>query len=238
MIAASAPAAGIMAEIGAMANAQFETPEFRALLGTPFTRDRARFFSVQMALYVSNRRDCWAYAQGSAPLDVKRLIWAHEQEELVLDPAVGMDHFTLVTREAEALGLTEEDFRQAEAVPAALASFYAWIHLAKDRPWLEAVASCSVLEVRNSAAVVKGGSLSSRIRRKLIEEVGLPADKLINQNRHSVADEEHASLLQLVVDRHVHTEQDRAEVLRGARESLLIDRAYRGALAAGITALD
>jgi len=231
MIAQDTRAAETLAEVYAMANAQFESPEFRQLLGTPFTLERARSFSIQMGRYVANRRDCWGYAQGAAPLDVKRLIWAHEQEELVLDPEVGMDHFTLATREAEVLGLTPEDFEQAEVVPGCQAAFYAWIHLAKDRPWLEAVTSCSVLEVRNSAAVVKGGSLSSRIRRKLIDELGLPAEKLINANRHAVADEAHASLLEHVVAGHVHTREDQQTVLRGARESFVIDRAFRAALA-------
>ncbi|MFI5267664.1 MAG: iron-containing redox enzyme family protein, partial [Chloroflexota bacterium] len=184
------------------------------------------------------RRDCWGYVQGGAPLDVKRLVWAHEQEELVLDPHVGMDHFTLATREAEVLGLTATDFEQAEAFPGSSAAFYAWTYLAKDRPWLEAVTASSVLEVRNSAAVVEGGSLSSRIRQKLVNELGLPAEKLINVNRHSVADEEHANLLERVVSVHVATEGDRQAVLRGARASFLIDRAFRGALAAGMSALD
>ncbi|HLG73473.1 MAG TPA: hypothetical protein VK009_23885 [Chloroflexota bacterium] len=238
MIAANTRAAETLAEINAMANAQFESPEFRQLLGTRFTRERARFFTIQMGRYVANRRDCWGFAQGASPLDVKRLIWAHEQEELVLDPEVGMDHFTLATREAELLGLTEQDFEDADVHPACQAAFYAWIHLAKDRPWLEAVATCSVLEVRNSGAVIQGGSLSSRIKRKFVDELGLPAEQLINTGRHSVADEAHATLLQQVLAAHVHTASDQAAVLRGARESYILDRAFRGALAAGMAALE
>jgi len=230
-------AAETLAQINALANAQFESPEFRQLLGTKLTLARARFFAIEMGRYVNNRRDCWGYVQGAAPLDVKRLIWAHEQEELVLDPAVGMDHFTLATREAEVLGLTPSDFEEGEPNPRSSAAFYAWTYLAKDRPWLEAVAASSVLEVRNSGAIVTGGSLSSRIRQKLIDELGLPAEKLINVNRHSVADEEHASLLERVVNAHVATEEDCQAVLRGARASFLIDRAFRGALAAGMAAL-
>jgi len=231
-------AAETLAEVNALANAQFEAPEFRQLLGTRLTLARAQFFSLQMAHYVANRRDCWGYVQGAAPLDVKRLVWAHEQEELVLDPEVGMDHFTLATREAQVLGLTPKDFEEAEVYPGCAAAFYAWTYLAKDRPWLEAVTASSVLEVRNSAAVISGGSLSSRIRRKLVDELSLPADQLINVNRHSVADEEHAALMETVVAAHVATEEDRQAVLRGARASFVIDRAFRGALAAGMAALD
>jgi len=148
-----------------------------------------------------------------------------------------MDHVALATREAEALGLTAKDMIEAPVFPGSNAAFYGWIYLVKDRPWLEAVASCSVLEVRNSPAIVKGGSLSSRIRKKMVEEAGLPADKLINQGRHSVADEVHAGLMEEVVNAHVQSEADQAAIVRGARESLLIDRAFRGALAGAMALL-
>jgi hypothetical protein len=45
-----------------MANDQFDTPPFkRLLLNTKFSRERAQQYSVQMAYYVKNRRDCWGY---------------------------------------------------------------------------------------------------------------------------------------------------------------------------------
>lgn len=230
-------AAETLTEIKVMANAQFDSPEFRQLLELPLNLERARFFTIEMARYIENRRDCWAYAQGAVPLDVKRLIWSHEQEELMLDPAVGMDHFTLATREAEALGLTAGDVANAPTYPGSLSAFYAWIHLVKDRPWLEGVAACSILEVRNSAAIISGGSLSARMRKKFVEEARLPAEKLINSSRHSVADEVHAGLMEQVIAAHVETAADQAAIVHGASESLLIDRAFRGALAAGMAAL-
>jgi hypothetical protein len=48
---------------------------------------------------------------------------------------------------------------------------------------------------------------------------------------HEDADEAHSDLMEMIFDRHVKTARDEQEVLRGARESLEIDRAYRGALA-------
>ncbi|HEX6512721.1 MAG TPA: iron-containing redox enzyme family protein [Chloroflexota bacterium] len=238
MIAAESLATETLAQVHALANAQFESAEFQRLLETPLTLARARFFSIEMARYVANRRDCWGFAQGAAPLDVKRLIWRHEQEELILDPHVGMDHVALATREARVLGLTPEDFEAAESYPGSVAAFYAWIHLAKDRPWIQAVASCSALEVRNSSAVIAGGGLSGRIRQKLIDELHLPADELINQERHVVADQEHADLMTELIEGHVRTEEDQRAVLHGVHETYLIDRAFRGALAAGLAALD
>jgi len=118
-----------------------------------------------MAHYVKNRRDCWGFVQGAAPLDVKRLIWEHEQEELVYDPRAGMDHYALTTKETGVLGLTPEEIENTEPVPGATAAFYAWIHIAKSRPWREGIAASCALEIRNSGAVVKGGGASYRLRR-------------------------------------------------------------------------
>ncbi len=187
-----------------------------------------------MAHYVCNRRDCWGYVQGSAPLGVKRLIWEHESEELVCDPRVGIDHFTLATREARVLGLTADEIERGELLPGAVAAFWSWRSLAKDRPWLEAVAASCVLEIRNSSAVIRGGGLAQRIRKKLIEEAGLPAEQLINQSTHVQADVSHADLLSRVVEGYVREPEDEAAVMRGVRDSLIIDRAFRGALGLGL----
>ena len=92
-----------------MANDQFDTPPFKRLLNTKFSRERAQQYSVQMAYYVKNRRDCWGYVQGGAPLDVKRLIWEHEQDELIGKKSEGKDdHITLAVKEGAVLGLGAE----------------------------------------------------------------------------------------------------------------------------------
>jgi hypothetical protein len=93
--------AALIDELNRMANAQFESPEFRHLLSIRFTPARARCYAVHLARYQDHRRDCWGYVQGAAPLPVKRLIWAHETEELINDPRADADHSTLAAREAE-----------------------------------------------------------------------------------------------------------------------------------------
>lgn len=227
----------VEAKINGMANHQFETPEFREFFGLPLTLARARLVAINMAHYVSNRRDCWGFVQGAAPLDVKRLIWEHEQEELIHDPRAGMDHYTLNTKEARVLGLTPEDIETTESVPGAAAAFYAWIHIAKSRPWLEAVTASCVLEIRNSGDVVQGGGASFRWRRKMVEELGIPESELINQSVHVEADRAHASMLRKVMDRYAHTEEACAAILRGAHDSFVIDRAFRGAVAHAMAGL-
>ena len=218
-------------EINAMANRQFETPEFRELFELPLTLARARLNAINMAHYVKNRRDCWGFVQGAAPLDVKRLIWEHEQDELVYDPRAGMDHYALTTKEAAVLGLTPEEIENTEPVPGATAAFYAWIHIAKSRPWREGIAASCALEIRNSGAVVKGGGASYRLRRKMVEELGIAESELINQSVHVEADMAHASMLRQVMDRYADTEEARRAILCGAHDSFVIDRAFRGAVA-------
>ena len=71
-------------KLAALANAQFESPEYKRLFSLKWTRERARIYMVQRSYFVLNRRDCWAYLQGSVPFDVKQIIWDHEKEELTM----------------------------------------------------------------------------------------------------------------------------------------------------------
>jgi hypothetical protein len=221
----------LIEELNRMVNRQFETPEFVRFLTVPLTRERARFFTVEGAHYIKNRRDCWGYVQGGAPLDVKAIIWKHEEDELINDPRCNSDHYTLTVRTAESLGLTREQVERAEPFPMARATLYAWTLLAKDRPWLEAFTASAILERRNNGKIVTGGSLSARIGKKWVEELGFRWEDMPDIDVHKDADEAHSDLMEMVFDRHVRNAADEQAVLRGAHESLEIDRAYRGALA-------
>src|ERR1700741_2063553 len=102
---------GLWSELVRMCNAQFDSAPFKKLLSTKFTRERAQHYSIQMAFYVQNRRDCWGYVQGSAPLEVKRMIWQHEEDELIGRRSEGKtDHITLAVKEGEVFGLTAHAF--------------------------------------------------------------------------------------------------------------------------------
>ncbi len=228
---------GMWQELVRLANEQYETPPFKRLLNLKFSRERAQHYSIQMAYYVKNRRDCWGYVQGSAPLDVKRLIWEHEQDELIGKKSEGKDdHITLAVKEGAVLGLDARAFDDTPALEGGIACFYSWLYLAQ-RPWLEAIASSAILEVRNSADLIQGGSLSQRIGEKFERELGIPMKKQINNAEHVVMDVEHAHLLMRVARRHATTEAAQQAMLKGARESLRIDRVYRGHLADMLAAL-
>jgi hypothetical protein len=218
-------------ELVRLANEQFNTPPFKRLLNVKFSRQRAQQYSIQMAYYVKNRRDCWGYVQGSAPLDVKRLIWEHEQDELIGKKSDGKDdHITLAVKEGAVLGLDAAAFEDTLPLEGGITCFYSWLHLAQ-RPWLEAIAASAILEVRNSAELIEGGSLSRRIAEKFERELGIPMKEQINNAEHVMMDVEHAHLLMQVARKHATTEAAQKAIMKGARESLMIDRVYRGHLA-------
>ncbi|MGE5817270.1 MAG: iron-containing redox enzyme family protein [Deltaproteobacteria bacterium] len=221
----------LISTLDRMVNDQFASPEFNRLLSLPLTLDRGRFYIVQSALYTSNRRDCWGYVQGSAPLPVKRMIWKHESDELVNDPRANTDHYTLTVRQGEHVGLTPEDFARAELPPIARACFYAWCHIAVHSHWLTAYTSSHMLERRNNGEIVKGGGMSYRMGMKFEKELGISLKKMASLDLHAVADTAHSDEMSEMFDGYVKTPEERDLVLKGARESMAIDRAYRGGLA-------
>jgi hypothetical protein len=225
------------AELIRLCNEQFESAQFKRLFDMKFSKERAQHYSLQMAYYVQNRRDCWGYVQGSSPLDIKQLIWHHEEDELIGKKSQGkMDHITLAVKEGEVFGLTVEAFERAPRLEGGEVCFSAWTRLAQ-RPWLEAIAGSAILEMRNSGELIKGGSLSRRIAAMLERDLGIPMKKQINNAEHVVMDVEHAHLLLQVARKHATTESGRSAILRGAKESLMIDRVYRGHLADMMAAL-
>jgi hypothetical protein len=224
-------------ELVRLCNDQISTLPFARLLSQKFTRARAQQYSIQMAYYVQNRRDCWGYVQGSAPLEIKKIIWQHEEDELIGRKSEGkQDHMTLAVKEGEVFGLSAEAFERTARLEGGEVCFSAWIRLAQ-RPWLEAIAGSAILEMRNSGELIKGGSLSYRIGEMLQRDLAIPMKKQINNAEHVVMDVEHAHLLMQVARRHAHGESERRAIVRGAQESLMIDRVYRGHLADLLEAL-
>lgn len=213
-----------------MVNDQFDSVEFKALLDLPLTMERGRFYVVQNALYTSNRRDCWGYVQGGAPLEVKRVIWEHESDELINDPRVGMDHYALTVKQGEVIGLTPEDFEKAEIPAMVRACFYAWHHIAMRSHWLTAYTASHMLERRNNGKIVNGGGMSYRVGKKFENELGINLKRMISLDVHVVADMDHSENISAIFERYVTTPQDCEWVLQGARDSMAVDRAYRGAL--------
>jgi pyrroloquinoline quinone (PQQ) biosynthesis protein C len=209
---------------------QFDSQDFKSFLSVPLTMERGRFYVIQNALYTSNRRDCWAYVQGSAPLEVKKVIWEHESDELINDPRAGMDHYSLSVKQGEIIGLKRQDFDQAEPPPMVRSCFYAWHLIALRSHWLTAYSASHMLERRNNGKIVKGGGMSYRVGKKFENELGINLKQMISLDVHVVADTEHSENISEMFERYVSAPEDRDLVLQGARDSMAIDRAFRGAL--------
>ncbi len=226
-------------ELNRMINEQFDSDEFRLLAETPLTLARARYYALQLMFYASNRRDCWAYVQARAPLDVKQAIWRHEEDELIKDPRGGADHVTLMSREAIALGITEAELATAQPAPMVKAALYAFSYIASCQPWLYSLTASHFLERRNNNKLLSSGRGSSlRWRDRLINELGIDPAVLSSTNVHVLADEEHSDLIWESIARHVIDREDMKLALRGARECALLDRAFRGAVACGMRMID
>jgi hypothetical protein len=107
----------------------------------------------------------------------------------------------------------------------------AWLHLVKHSHWLTAVAACSALELSNSEAVLRDGSMSRRMGTKMFEELGIPMKKQAMNDVHMVADAEHGNLMTDVAQRHMHSRADYELIVEGLRQSWTIDRVWKGQLA-------
>lgn len=226
-------------EIVELANAQHESYAYRHLFAVRLTIPRVRAHHLQKALWVLNRRACWAYAQAAAPFDVKQLIWDHEAEELGGDRSRGLDnHYALNVKQGAPFGLTAEDYAKAQPTDATLTCLHAWIRLAKDSPWLKSVAASAALELSNSDEILRSASASRRMAQKIRDELGIGIERQDSFKEHMVADIEHAHLLMKVARDHAKTDAERELILEGVRESWAIDRVFRDSLASMMDAID
>lgn len=195
----------------------------------PLTPARGRLMALQRLLFNRNRRDCWGAVQSSAPIEVKRVIWQHEQEELIQDPRCGSDHYSLHVRRCIAVGLTQEEIEKAEPLPMSRACFYAWLHIARTKPWLEALSASSILE--REANMMSARGEMKRSTERWIKELGLTEKDMEVQTANENADGDHAEMMAAIFDRYGTSPETEGMVLRGARESLEIHRAFSEGLA-------
>jgi hypothetical protein len=211
-------------ELDEMVNRHFETPEYRQFFSVKLTAERQKVLDMHYPHYIKSRRDCWGAAAVRAPLDVKRAIWEHEKDELIFDKRLGSAH------------LTDEQMAQATAdsnlLPAGRAVFFAWMHLATTRPWIESLTVNHITERKNNPAIVKGGGFTARYAHKKVADLGGTVDSLdANTKVHMVADEDHSDMFEPIYDKYITDERIAQAVIQAARDSLDVDRAYRSALA-------
>jgi hypothetical protein len=211
------------AQLIELANAQYETDEYKRLFKTKFSKKGAQVFFLQHAHFNLNRRDCWGYVQGASPMHIKKLVWEHEEEELA-------DHYALAVKQGSNLGLTPDDYKNSPQLDGTFTACQAWLNVAQKSHWLEAFAASACLEVANSEELIKGGCISRRMGEKLQADLGIPMSKQYSNAEHVVADVEHGLLL-LKVAREAENDTQRQLILDGTNKSFAIDRIFRSYLA-------
>ncbi len=165
-------------------------------------------------------------------MDVKRLVWEHEKDELVCDPRFGGDHITASLQKTMRLtGLSEEQLHNAELIPGCKAAFHAWLHLARDPSWLKAFSGSTIMERSNNNRIVEGGAGAVRSYRRETEELRKLVEGIPGHDVHLVADEDHSDMMEEVFDRYAQFEEAQRQVLEGSKDSLDFTRAFKGALA-------
>ena len=228
--------AKLQEELDNMVRADLEEGRPMRVRDMPLTPVRGRLLSLQRALFNKNRRDCWGAVQCSAPIEVKRVIWHHESEELIKDPRCDSDHYSLHVRRCLALGLSLEEVENAQPLPTSRASFYAWLYIARTKPWLEALSASSILE--RSANMASARGQTRRSTEKWIKELRLTEKDMEVITANENADGDHSDMMAALFDKYATTQETEEMVLRGARESLDIDRAFTVGLSEAAKLLD
>jgi hypothetical protein len=212
-----------------LAIAQHKSEAFQRLFSARFTKKGAQAYFLQHSLFNLNRRDCWGYVQGAAPMAVKRMVWDHEQGELAGDKDRGVaDHYTLAVKQGGSIGLTPNDFYSEQPMDVSFACFQGWLNVAKSCHWLEAAAASACLELDNAEDVIPTGCISRRIGEKLRDEVGIPMKKQYSNAEHVEADVEHGKLIIDLARLYGDTQEARDLIVSGTKKSFAIERAFRG----------
>lgn len=223
--------ARLFRDLSTMGNDVFKTPEYRNFLSLKLTRKRAAYYIFQRSHFHLNRRQCWALVQARAPFDIKQLIWHHEMEELVGDKVRGVDnHLVLGMSEGEAVGLKPKDFRKPPS-EGTLICTYAWSHVAEHAPWLEALASSCMLEIANSDAIVRDGSIANQFGKKMARELKIPLSRQPSNKEHMEVDIIHANLLFEAADKYVNDKESYDLAISGAEKGLSVYKNWLGLMA-------
>lgn len=212
-----------------LANEQHQSAEFQRLFAAKFTRRGAQQYFLQHAQFNLNRRDCWGYVQGAAPMAVKRLVWEHEEGELAGNKQRGVaDHYTLAVKQGAAFGLTPDDYKNTVQMDTTFTCMQAWLQVAQKSHWLEAAAASGILELDNSDVIVKTGCVARRIGEKLRDDLGIPLKKQYSNAEHIEADIEHGQFILDLARSYGDTQEARDLIVSGAKKSMAIERVFRG----------
>ncbi|MEE9549350.1 MAG: iron-containing redox enzyme family protein [Candidatus Binatia bacterium] len=220
-------------KLGDVVRGLFLSPEMQQFYSVTLTRERARLYLLQLGLYVRQRRNYWPQVAANCPeLVVKQRILAHEYEELVEDDYSPVGHLDLILRQGREVGLSEEEIIEAQPLPTTQAAIYAWWWIARNRPWQEALSASTIAEWTNDDRLLGdiGGGNCTRLAKSWARDLGFKPEQMPNFVVHSKADEKHSEMFLDILERYVPPGGEKG-VLKTAKESMEIHRAYFGGMA-------
>jgi pyrroloquinoline quinone (PQQ) biosynthesis protein C len=190
------------------------------------TTSRARIALLQMSLFVSCRRDCWAnlIANCDAP-EIRRRLMEHEYDELVEDEYSSKGHYDLLVRQGALIGLTGDDFAKVQPLRTSMATFYGWKWIAREGAWQDGLIAMMATEWVNDdrRLMDQGGGLSRRDGSRWIRDFGYKWEEMPNFATHAVADEKHGDLFVPLLSKYV---RDQKSALKAADDALELFKLY------------
>ena len=207
--------------IGARVRATMASAELTRYFAVTMTTARARIALLQLSLFVSCRRDCWAnlIATCDAPL-MRRRLMEHEYDEVVEDEFSAKGHYDLLVRQGALIGLSADDFAGARALRTSMATFYGWKWITRQGAWQDGLIAMMATEWVNDdrRLMDQGGGLSRRDGLRWMRDFGHKWEEMPNFAAHAVADEKHSDLFVPLLGRFVVNRDSALQVADDALE--------------------
>jgi pyrroloquinoline quinone (PQQ) biosynthesis protein C len=217
--------------IGTRVRTAMASPEMDRYFNVKMTASRARIALLQLSLFVSCRRDCWAnlIANCDAP-EIRRRLMEHEYDELVEDEYSSKGHYDLLVRQGVLIGLTADDFAKVQPLRTSMATFYGWKWIARERVWQDGLIAMMATEWVNDdrRLMDQGGGLSHRDGLRWMRDFGYEWKEMPNFATHAVADEKHGDLFLPLLSKYI---PDQSSALKAADDALELFNLYHSGVA-------
>jgi len=212
--------------IGSRVHATMASPELARYFAVKMTPARARIALLQLSLFVSCRRDCWANLIANCDAaPVRQSLMEHEYEEVVQDEFSSKGHYDLLIRQGVLIGLSAEDFANVKPLRTSMATFYGWKWIAREGAWQDGLIAMMATEWVNDDRRLsnQGGGLSRRDGLRWIRDFGFRWEEMPNFAAHAVADEKHSDLFVPLLDQFI---LNRESALKAADDALELFKLY------------
>jgi pyrroloquinoline quinone (PQQ) biosynthesis protein C len=212
--------------IGARVRAAMAAPEMERYFAVRMTPRRARVALLQLSLFVSCRRDCWANLIANCDAaTIRQRLMEHEYDEVVEDEFSSKGHYDLLIRQGALIGLNADDFATVKPLRTSMATFYGWKWIAREGAWQDGLIAMMATEWVNDdrRLMDQGGGLSRRDGLRWMRDFGYKWEEMPNFAAHAVADEKHSDLFVPLLDRFV---LNRDSALKAADDALELFKLY------------